>query len=211
MNKSCPPPVLESNTIVIVVLLLVVSTTPLVHAQQQIVCVLAPIDQTINSINLVMAFNMIAQHNQTAKYVGLIPELTNKTSATTGCDVVLQFQRMNNVNTIWDAKNIHYKISGNTITLFTNTTPVVLNTGASGGVTSGISGSGQSGSVFALPMTNAACLGLAFGSYHQSLGYTGSTYCDPYLASSTDHNPNHDVPSYIVQKSLEHAFAKLHL
>lgn len=193
----------------------------------QTICVLQPIDQSIPPHVVNMTMKVLSQHNETARYIGLIQELTDKSNA--GCGFVIQFQRAVNSNYYWVDKNAHYTISGNTLTLYTDKTPVnVPDNTASGkmslGVTPSISSlapispspstlaagtKSHGGGDVGPPMTNWSCLGEALATYHQNIGWTGSTPCNPYAgrAQSTDDN----IPFYIIHKSLEQALVSMHL
>ncbi|NHI04065.1 hypothetical protein DYY67_1440 [Candidatus Nitrosotalea sp. TS] len=96
------------------------------HAQvsQKTICVLQPIDQSIPSKVVNMTEKVLTQHNDTFTYIGLVQELTDKNN--TGCNYVIQFQRAVNSNYVWVDKNAHYTISGTTLTLYTDKTPVEL-------------------------------------------------------------------------------------
>lgn len=204
---------------------------------QQTVCVMQPMDQSIPTHLVNMTMKVLGQHNDTARYVGIVAELTNKTNP--GCTYVIQFQRMVNSNSQWVNVNAHYTISGNTLTLYTNTTPVnqpdsISNSQTTVGnsheysytyYTNGITtsntsfpGSSQAtghgstaGDVIAPVMTNWACLGEALATYHfhSITGYTGFEVCDPW--GGTVSTTSDQVPYWIVHKSLESALAQMHL
>ncbi len=174
------------------------------NALQQTVCVLQPIDQSIPLPVVNMTMDVLVQHNQTVKYVGLIQELTDRSNG--GCSYVIQFERAVNSNYYWVDKNAHYTVSGNTLTLYTDKTPVSIPDSMAFGGPSGPSGKG--GDVFAKPMTNWSCFTEAHATYYQNLGFTGYTTCDPYA------KPQHEsdnVPFYVIQKSLEKALGIMHL
>jgi len=173
------------------------------NALQQTVCVLQPMDQSVPSHVVNMTMRVLAQHNQTAKYIGLVQELTDKTD--TGCDFVIQFERAVNSNYVWVDKSAHYTISGNMLTLYTDTTPVNVPDSISFG---GPSPSGKGGDIIAKTMTNWSCFTEALATYHQNLGFTGYTVCNPYAAAQ---HTSDDIPFYVIHKSLEQALGKLHL
>ena len=173
------------------------------NALQQIVCVLQPIDQSVPSHVVNMTMKVLGQHNQTAKYIGLVQELTDKSN--TGCDFVIQFERAVNSNYNWVDKSAHYTISGNTLTLYTDKTPVNVPDSISfGGPSPGKAG----GDVFAPAMTNWSCFTEALATYHQNLGFTGYMTCNPYPVAQ---HTSDDIPFYVIHKSLEQALGKLHL
>lgn len=176
------------------------------HAQvsQKTVCVLQPIDQSISSHVVNMTLKMLAQHNETSRYVGLVQELTDQSN--TGCDYVIQFQRAVNSNYYWVDKTAPYTISGTTLTLYTNKTPVVVPDSIAGGPATGKSGGGD---VIAPVMTNPVCLAEAQATYHLNLnGFTGYETCNPFAGKQTESDK---TPFYVIHKSLEHALANMHL
>ncbi|HJT09689.1 MAG TPA: hypothetical protein VJ771_02795 [Candidatus Nitrosotalea sp.] len=173
------------------------------NASQQTVCVLQPIDMSVPSHVVNMTMRVLAEHNQTAKYVGLVQELTDKSN--TGCNFVIQFERAINSNYNWVDKTAHYTISGNTLTLYTDKTPVNVPDSISFG---GPSKSGKGGDVFAQQMTNWSCFAEALATYHQNLGFTGYTTCNPY--AETLHTSN-NIPIYVIHRSLEQALEKMAL
>lgn len=214
-------------TIASTILILVFGTSSAyasTSSNQSTFCVLQPIDQSIPTHMVNMTMKVLGQHNETARYVGLVAELTNRTNP--GCDYVIQFQRMVNSNDQWTDKNSHYTISGNTLTLYTNTTPInqpdsIGDAGTAVGghqyswtySVGGVSHTGHgsnAGDVIAPVMTNWACLGEALATYHfQSItGYAGFETCDPWVGTVTTSD---EVPSYVVHKSLELALAQMHL
>ena len=186
------------------------------HAQvsQKMICVLQPIDQSIPSKVVNMTEKVLTQHNDTFTYIGLVQELTDKSN--TGCDYVIQFQRAVNSNYVWTDKTVHYTISGNTLTLYTNKTPVnlpdsisstmsspgALNAGGSGKATAG-------GDTFAPVMTNPLCFAEAIATFHLTLnGFAGYESCNPFAGKQTESDK---TPFYVLHKSLEHALTKMHL
>lgn len=173
------------------------------NATQQTVCVLQPVDQSIPSHVVNMTMKVLSEHNQDAIYVGLVQELTDKSNP--GCDHVIQFERAVNSNYNWVDKTAHYTISGNTLTLYTDKTPVNVPDSISFG---GPSKGGKGGDVFAQVMTNWSCFAEAHATYHQNLGFTGYMTCNPYAA--TLHTSN-NVPFYVIHKSLEQALGKMSL
>lgn len=176
------------------------------HAQvsQKTVCVLQPIDQSISSHVVNMTLKVLAQHNETSRYVGLVQELTDQSN--TGCDYVIQFQRAVNSNYNWVDKTVHYTISGNTLTLYTNKTPVVVPDSIAGGPATGKSSGGD---VIAPVMTNPVCLAEAQATYHLNLnGFTGYETCNPFAGKQTESDK---TPFYVIHKSLEHALATMKL
>ncbi|MGI0045627.1 MAG: hypothetical protein ACREBB_00355 [Nitrosotalea sp.] len=174
-------------------------------AVSQTVCVLQPIDQSIPLHLVNMTIKVLAQHNETSRYVGLVQELTDKSN--TGCDFVIQFQRAVNSNYNWINKQAHYTISGNTITLYTDKTPVLVPNSIGGGPSVGSKGGG--GDVIAPIMTNWSCFAEALSTFHQNAnGFSGYTTCNPYAGTQTTSD---NVPYYIVHKSLEHALGAMHL
>jgi hypothetical protein len=183
------------------------------HAQvpQKTICVLQPIDQSIPSKVVNMTEKVLTQHNETFTYIGIVQELTDKSN--TGCDYVIQFQRAVNTNYNWMDKTVHYTISGNTLSLYTNTTPVLLpNNMASGngeGVYAPASGAAHGGDVTSPVMTNPVCLAEALATFHQNAnGFSGSEICNPYSGTQT---VSDNTPFYVIHKSLEHALTKMHL
>ena len=173
------------------------------NALQHIVCVLQPIDQSVPSHVVNMTMKVLYEHNQTAKYIGLVQELTDKSN--TGCDFVIQFERAVNSNYNWVDKTAHYTISGNTLTLYTDKTPINVPDSISFG---GPSKDRKGGDIIAKTMTNWSCFTEALATYHQNLGFTGYTTCDPYAA--TIHTSD-NIPFYVVHKSLEQALEKMSL
>ncbi|MGI0087134.1 MAG: hypothetical protein ACREBI_04125 [Nitrosotalea sp.] len=192
------------------------STTAHAQVQQKTVCVLQPIDQSISLHVVNMTLKVLAQHNETSRYIGIISELTNKSNP--GCDYVIQFERAVNSNYNWVDKTAPYTISGNTLTLYTDKTPVnlpdsirssldspgVLNPGGtSGKATSG-------GDVIAPVMTNWSCFGEAQATFHQNAnGFTGYEVCNPYAGRAQ--TVSDQTPFYVIHKSLEDALTKMSL
>ncbi|MDE1766173.1 MAG: hypothetical protein KGI27_07860 [Thaumarchaeota archaeon] len=177
------------------------------NAAQQTVCVLQPIDQSVPVHIVNMTTKVLAQHNETTKYIGLVQELTDRSNA--GCDHVIQFQRAVNSNYDWVDKTAHYTISGNTLTLYTDTTPVDIPSSISfGGVGYAVGSGGTGGDVFAPAMTNWSCFTEALATYHQNIGSTMRESCNPYAGAQ---HVSDSVPFYIVHKSLEQALEKMHL
>jgi hypothetical protein len=182
------------------------------HAQvsQKTVCVLQPIDQSINSKVVNMTEKVLTQHNDTFSYIGLVQELTDKSN--TGCNYVIQFQRTVNSNYYWVDKTVHYTISGNTLTLYTNRTPVLVPDSISGGpaalVDKGTTGA-KGGDILAPVMTNPICLAEALGTFHQNIsGFSGYETCNPYSGTMTESD---NMPFFVIHKALEHALTKMHL
>jgi hypothetical protein len=182
------------------------------HAQvsQKTVCVLQPIDLSINSKVVNMTEKVLVQHKETFSYIGLVQELTDKSN--TGCNYVIQFQRAVNSNYNWMDKTVHYTISGNTLTLYTNRTPVNIPSSIAGGGI-GISSSGaaysKGGDIISPVMTNPVCLAEALGTFHQNAnGFSGYEICNPYSGTQT---VSDNMPFYVIHKSLEHALTKMHL
>ena len=176
------------------------------HAQvsQKTVCVLQPIDQSISLHVVNMTLKVLAQHNETSRYIGLVQELTDQSN--TGCDYVIQFQRAVNSNYNWVDKSVHYTVSGTTLTLYTNKTPVLVPDSIAGGPAVGKSGGGD---VIAPVMTNPVCLAEAQATYHLNLnGFTGYETCNPFAGKQTESDK---TPFYVIHKSLEHALTKMHL
>ncbi len=190
------------------------------HAQvpQKTVCVLQPIDQSINTKVVNMTEKVLTQHNDTFTYIGLVQELTDKNN--TGCNYVIQFQRSVNSNYAWVDKTAHYAISGNTLTLYTNRTPVLLpNSIATGSSAPGIqilnaggpqgSTAKSGGDVTSPVMTNPVCLDEALATFHQNAnGFSGSEICNPYSGTISISD---QTPFFVIHKALEHALTKLHL
>jgi hypothetical protein len=182
------------------------------HAQvsQKTVCVLQPIDQSISLHVVNMTLKVLAQHNETSRYIGIVQELTDKSN--TGCNYVIQFQRSVNTNYAWVDKTAHYAISGNTLTLYTNKTPVNLpsNIGSGNeGVYAPKTGAAHGGDVTSPVMTNPVCLAEALGTFHQNLnGFSGYEICNPYSGTQTISD---NTPSFVIHKALEHALTKMHL
>ncbi|MDE1764097.1 MAG: hypothetical protein KGH88_07600 [Thaumarchaeota archaeon] len=186
------------------------------HAQvsQKTICVLQPIDQSISSKVVNMTEKVLAHHNETSRYVGLVQELTDQSN--TGCDYVIQFQRAVNSNYVWVDKSVPYTISGTTLTLYTNNTPVEIPysissvMSSSGAFNAGGSGKASTGGdTFAPVMTNWSCFGEALATFHLSFnGFTGYTTCNPYSGTQTESDK---TPFYVLHKSLEHALTKMHL
>lgn len=182
------------------------------HAQvsQKTICVLQPIDQSINAKVVNMTEKVLTQHNETFTYIGIVQELTDKSN--TGCDYVIQFQRTVNTNYNWMDKTVHYTISGNILTLYTNRTPVLLPdnmaTGNEGSYAPA-AGAAHGGDVTSPVMTNPVCLAEALATFHQNAnGFSGSELCNPYSGTQT---VSDGMPFYVIHKSLEHALAKMHL
>ncbi|MDE1763722.1 MAG: hypothetical protein KGH88_05715 [Thaumarchaeota archaeon] len=177
------------------------------NATKQTVCVLQPIDQSVPVHIVNMTTRVLAQHNETARYIGLIQELTDRSN--TGCDYVIQFQRAVNSNYDWVDKTAHYTISGNTLTLYTDTTPVDIPDSISfGGVGYAVGSGGKGGDIFAPQMTNWSCFAEALATYHQNIGSTMQESCNPYAGVQ---HVSDSVPFYVVHKSLEQALEKMHL
>lgn len=189
------------------------------QVQQKTICVLQPIDQSIPSKVVNMTEKVLTQHNETFSYIGLVQELTDKSN--TGCDYVIQFQRAVNSNYAWVDKTAPYTISGTTLTLYTDKTPVlvpdIISSGMSspGALNAGgdprISGSKASGGgdVIAPVMTNPICFAEAIATFHLNLnGFAGYTTCNPYSGTQT---VSDKMPFYVIHRSLEHALAIMHL
>ncbi|MDE1764465.1 MAG: hypothetical protein KGH88_09540 [Thaumarchaeota archaeon] len=191
------------------------------HAQmsQKTICVLQPIDQSIPFRIVNMTEKVLTQHNETFAYIGLVQELTDKNN--TGCNYVIQFQRAVNSNYVWVDKTVHYTISGTTLTLYTDKTPIelpdsissvmsspgALNAGGNPN-TPGTKASGG-GDTFAPIMTNPLCFAEAIATFHLTLnGFAGYETCNPYAGTQT---VSDETPFYVLHKSLEHALAKMHL
>jgi hypothetical protein len=151
-----------------------------------------------------MTLKVLAQHNETSRYVGIVQELTDKSNS--GCDYVIQFQRAVNSNYNWVDKTVHYAISGNTLTLYTDRTPVNIPDSIAGGPAVGTKSSG--GDVIVPVMTNWSCFAEALATYHIVMGFAGYETCNPYSGTQT---VSDNMPSYVIHKSLEHALAKMHL
>ena len=140
---------------------------------------------------------------------------------------VIQFQRSVNSNYAWVDKTAHYTISGTTLTLYTNTTPVLLPNSiasTSSGINNLLSGvvvvndvsqvevvgsKSAGGDVTSPVMTNPVCLAEALATFHQNAnGFAGYEICNPYSGTQS---VSDSMPFYVIHKSLEHALAKMHL
>ncbi|MGI0101209.1 MAG: hypothetical protein ACREA7_01270 [Nitrosotalea sp.] len=171
------------------------ATTAHAQVQQKTVCVLQPIDQSISLHVVNMTLKVLAQHNETSRYIGIVQELTNKSNP--GCDYVIQFERAVNSNYNWVDKTAPYTISGNTITLYTDKTPVI---------------SAESTESYSMTnvMTNWSCFAEAQATFHQNAnGFTGYEICNPYAGRAQ--TVSDQTPFYVIHKSLEYALTKMNL